>query len=138
MTMTPRQRERLLERVYQPSGSIGRSIPETVDCDGETIPVREPYFEFADQESLSGSDEERVHDLLSTLRRERLRLVQRLREDDVAFATGEALVETIHDIDRAINAYESLEDPSLSEQYRRDNIRSAQELVELMRAFGKK
>ncbi|WP_121822355.1 DUF5788 family protein [Halostella salina] len=135
--MTERQRDELLGRVHRTSGTLGGSIPETVRVDGESVPVREFYFEVSDREELTGEARERVEDVLTHLRRERAELVRRIRNREVDYATAESLVPDIRELDRAINAFESVEDPSYGEQVRREKIESARELVEMMREFGK-
>ena len=134
--MNDRRREELLDRLRRTSGTLGASIPETVDVEGESVPLREFYFEIAGQEELREADRERVEEVLSYLRRRRLSLVQRLEEGEMTYETGESLVRTVQKLDRAINALESLDDPSFEEQVRREQIRSAQELVDIMREFG--
>ena len=112
-------------------------MPESIRVEGRTVPVREFYFEVSDRDELSAAERGRVEEVLSYLRRERLALVQRIRDDEVDYETGESLVPEIRDLDRAINAFESLDDPDYGEQVRRERIESARELVELMRDFGK-
>lgn len=135
--MNERQREELMERIYRTSGTLGRSIPETVRLEDESIPVREFYFEVASRDGLRDEDRERVKEILSYLRRKRLGLIQQIRTCEVDYETGTSLVPEVRDLDRAINAFESLEEPGLEEQLRREKIRSAQELVDLIREFGK-
>ena len=135
--MNERQRDELMDRVYQSSGTVGRSIPETVEFDGESVPLRKFYIEISGRENLRNEDRERVERILSYLRRERLELVQRIQNREVDYETGETLVSTVRDLDRAINAFESLDDSRYGEQVRREKIESARELVELMREVGK-
>ncbi|MFC4451643.1 DUF5788 family protein [Halorussus aquaticus] len=135
--MNERERDSLLDRIHQSSGTIGRSMPETVTLDGESIPLRKFYIEVSGREELRGEDRESVEEVLSYLRRERSVRIKRIRNREVDYETGKALVPEIQDLDRAINAFESLEDPSYEEQVRREKIESARELVELMRDLGK-
>ncbi len=134
--MNERQREELLEKVHRTGTTVGRSIPETVEFDGDRIPLCEVFFELAGRDSLSGEDEKRLNELLCNLRRERLRLVQRIERGDIDHTRGKEIVRIILELDRAINAFESLAEPGLEEQIRRQQIASAQELVDLMRSFG--
>ena len=136
-TLNDRQRQELLDRIYQPAGTVGRSIPETVALGDESIPLREFYFEVSNRDELRAEDRERVEEVLSSLRRERLRLARQIKQREVDYETGRTLVSDIRDLDRAVNAFESLDDSNFEEQVRREKIRSAQELVELMREFGK-
>ena len=135
--MNERQREELLEQIYQTSGTVGRSIPETIRLEDESVPLRKFYFEVSGQEELREEDRESVEEILSYLRRKRLALIQRIQNREVDYETGKTLVPKIRNLDRAINAFESLEDPSFEEQLRQQKIKSARELVELMRKFGK-
>lgn len=135
--MNERQREELLDRIHRTSGTVGRSIPETVSLEDESVPLRKFYFEVSDREALGDEDRERVEEILSYLRRKRLEFVRRIRNREVDYETGKSLVPTVRDLDRAINAFESLEDPHYAEQIRREKIESARELVELMRELGK-
>lgn len=135
--MNEAERAELLESIYNGSGTIGSSIPEEVTIDGETVPLREFYFEVADRDDLGEEERERVEAVLSYLRRERLAMVQRIKNREVDYETGTSLVPMIRDLDRAINAFESLDAPSYAEQVRRHRVESASELVDLMREFGK-
>lgn len=136
--MNERQRTELLDRIRRSSATVGRSIPETVRVDGESIPVRELYFEVSDRADLESEERRRVEDVLSYLRRERLRLVQRIENDDVDYERGTELASEIVDLKRAIDAFESLGEPGLAEQIRQERIDSARELVDLLRKSGKK
>ncbi|UPV76799.1 DUF5788 family protein (plasmid) [Halorussus limi] len=135
--MSEQQRTELLEQVYQNSGTIGSSIPETVRIEDETVPLREFYFEIADRDHLQETERERIREVLSYLRRQRLQLIRRVREREVDYETGQSLVPRIQSLDRAINAFESLDEPRFEEQVRREKIESARELVDLMQELGK-
>lgn len=135
--MNERQRAELLEQVYQTSGTIGSSIPETVRIEDESVPLREFYFEVTDRDHLQETERERIQDVLSYLRRQRLQLIRQIREREVDYETGQSLVPRIQNLDRAINAFESLDEPCFEEQVRRKKLESARELVDLMRELGK-
>ncbi|MFB6197469.1 MAG: DUF5788 family protein [Halobacteriaceae archaeon] len=135
--MNERQREELIAQIHRGSGTVGRSIPETVTIEGETVPLREFYFDVSDRDDLQEDDRERIGEMLSYLRRKRRELVLQIRRSEVDYETGESLVSEIRDLDRAINALESLEEPDLEEQLRQEKIQSARELVDIMRKFGK-
>lgn len=136
--MKEHQRDELLERIHRSSTTVGGSIPESVTLDGETVPLREFYFRVSSREELQPNDEERIQEILTYLRRERLRLVQLVQNDEVDFESGKELVPKISALERSINAFESLEDPSLEEQLRQEKIKSARDLVDLMRTVGLK
>ncbi|WP_266081328.1 DUF5788 family protein [Haladaptatus caseinilyticus] len=135
--MSEHQCTELLEQVYQTSGTIGSSIPEMVRIEDESVPLREFYFEVADRDDLQETERERIQAVLSYLRRQRLQLVRQIREREVDYQTGQAIIPKIQNLDRAINAFESLDDPCFGEQVRREKIESARELIDLMRKLGK-
>jgi hypothetical protein len=134
--MDERQRDELLAEATGTSSTIGASIPESVTLDGESVPLREFYFEVSGEDDLGAEQRERVEEVLSYLRRRRLDLVQQIRRREVDYETGRSYVEEVRDLDRAINALESLEDPDYAEQLRQEKIESARELVDMMREFG--
>jgi hypothetical protein len=134
--MNERQRNELLEQVNRTSATLGGSIPETVTVDDETVPLRAFYFEVADRGELDEEAQARVDDILGYLRRERLRVTQRIENDDIEYRTGQELVDRIQELDRAVNAFESLEEPSFGEQVRQERIQSAEELRDMLRQFG--
>ncbi|WP_049972866.1 DUF5788 family protein [Haladaptatus cibarius] len=135
--MNEQKRTELLEQVYQTSGTVGSSIPESVRIEDESVPLREFYFEVVDRDDLRKIERERIQDVVSYLRRQRLRLIRKIREREVDYETGQSLVPTIQSLDRAINAFESLDEPCFEEQVRQEKIESARELVDLMRKLGK-
>lgn len=135
--MKDRQREALLDRIRRTSATVGRSMPETVTLAGESVPVRDFYLDVADSEELDPEERQRVEDLLTHLRRERLRLVQRIRNDEVSYERGEELVSEIGALERAIDAFESLDEPGLAEEVRQERVESARELVEILRRAGR-
>lgn len=136
--MNEQQSEELLSQIYRSSGLVGGSIPETIQLDDESVPVRSFYFKISNQEELHEEDRESVEEILSYLRRKRLSLIQRIRNRTVDYETGQTFVSRVQMLDRAINAFESLDDPSYEEQVRQEKIESARELVEFMRKFGKR
>lgn len=136
--MDDRERDELLERIYRTGSAVGGSMPETIDLEEETVPIREFFFEVSSDDELREAEREHVEEILSFLRRKRWGLVQQIRKNEVAYERGTELVPKIQALDRAIEAFESLDDPGLEEQVRREKIKSAQELVDLMREFGKR
>lgn len=136
--MNERQRERLLDRIYQPSSTVGETIPETAIIDGEPVPIRSTLFELSDSDAPASENEQRIRTIIRGLKRERLRKVNVIKRSDVDYERGEEIVQEILELDRAINAFESVHDPDLDEQMRHQKIDSANELVELMRQFGKR
>lgn len=107
--MKPYERKQLKERIGREGATVGASIPETIDVQGEEIELGAFIFETKRCETIPPDDRERVDQLKRNLRRERRQRTERIENDDINFETGERLVESIIGIDRALSALEQLE-----------------------------
>lgn len=134
--MNDRRRNELLAQVNRTSATLGGSIPDTVTVEGEAVSLREFYFEIADREALTADEQARVDEVVRYMKRERLGLVQRIENDEIDDETGQELADRVRELDRAINAFESLDEPSFDEQVRRERIQSAEGLRDMLRQFG--
>ncbi|MXR21864.1 DUF5788 family protein [Halobacterium bonnevillei] len=131
--MDDRERRQLLEKLRRPAGTVGREIPDELTVQGTTIDVKEFVFECKRLDAIPERERERVEAVKTELRRERLERKQRLEREDVTRQEGERLVESIHGIDRALNALEGLDAPSIGEELRQKQLEDARELLSLMR-----
>ncbi|GAD51744.1 hypothetical protein MBEHAL_0504 [Halarchaeum acidiphilum MH1-52-1] len=102
------ERKGLLERIGRESATVGASIPDEIELDGEPFPLREFVFETSSVERVPPDRREEVEDAKRTLRRARRERVERLEEAELDYAEGETLAEEVIGIDRALNALESL------------------------------
>ena len=102
--MQPYERKQLLARVEREGATVGASIHETIDVQGERLALRAFVFETRSRESVPASERDRVEEAKKNLRRERLQRKQRLDDADIPREEGERLVESIVGIDRALNA----------------------------------
>jgi len=102
------QRKQLLERVDREGATVGAAIPETIEVQGETVDLREFVFEIKRRETVPKGERERVETAKRNLRRERLERFQRLESGEMPYEEGEALVDAIVGLDRALEALESL------------------------------
>ena len=102
------ERKQLLERVDREAATVGASIPDTLDVQGEEFELREFVFEVKKLDAVPAERREDVEDAKKSLRRERLQRRERLEETDISREEGEELVEAIIGIERALNALESL------------------------------
>jgi hypothetical protein len=93
------EREALLERADRDSVSVGTSVPEKVELDGEEFALNEYVFE-ARAGGVGGED---LKEKKKLLRRKRKALLDEIREDEVCYDEGERLVERVAGIDRALN-----------------------------------
>jgi hypothetical protein len=102
------ERKQLLERVNREGATVGATIPETIDVQGEVVDLQAFVFEIKRRETVPKGERERVERAKKNLRRERLQRLQRIEDGEVSYAEGERLVESIIGIDRALNALEGL------------------------------
>ena len=130
--MNEQERQRLLDSTQRKSGTIGEEIPETVTIRGSEVDLREFVFECKRLEAVPDEERERIEEMERKLKRERLARKQRIADEDITYEEGERLVDVIRGLDRAINALEGLDSPSLSEELRRKRLRDAEELLSLV------
>ena len=102
------ERKQLLERVNREGATVGADIPERITVQGETVDLKQFVFEIKRRETVPAGERERVDRAKKNLRRERLQRLQRIEDDEMSYAEGEELVESIIGIDRALNALEQL------------------------------
>jgi hypothetical protein len=102
------ERKQLLERVDREAATVGASIPNVVDLQGEEFELRQFVFQVKKAESVPADRREDVQEAKKLLRRERLQRRQRLEDEDITREEGERLVEGIIGLERALNALESL------------------------------
>ncbi|WP_423751209.1 DUF5788 family protein [Salinirarus marinus] len=102
------ERKQLLERVNRDGATVGAQIPDSIEIQGEEIDLQQFVFEIKRRDTVPTGERDRVERAKKNLRRERLQRVQRIEDDEVTFAEGERLVESIVGIDRALNALEQL------------------------------
>jgi len=124
------QRKQLLERVDREGSTVGSNIPERIEVQGEPVELREFVFEVKRRETVPASERERVERAKKELRRERLARRQTIEAGDVSYERGRELANSIHGIDRALNALESLEPTDLEAEA------SAQEAADRKRWFN--
>jgi len=102
------ERKQLLERIEREGATVGASIPEEIEVQGETVALQEFVFETRKRETVPPGERERVDRAKKNLRRERLQRKQRLEDGTIPFEEGERLVEAVIGINRALNALEQL------------------------------
>ena len=102
------QRKQLLERVDREGATVGATIPDTIDVQGESVDLREFVFEIKRRDTVPAGERERVERAKKNLRRERLQRRQLLEDGDITYEEGEELAAAIIGIERALNALEGL------------------------------
>lgn len=132
------ERKQLLARVDRDGATVGASIPETVDVQGESVDLREFVMEISRRDTIPAGERDRVDRAKRNLRRERTERLERLEEADVSKAEGERLANAIVGIDRALNALESLGPTDIeSEQARKEAADQKRWVSFLKQALGR-
>lgn len=109
------RREELLERISKRGSTIGERIPEKVTVDGEEIALRSFVWETKKQGVVPPEQRESVQRVRATLKRERDRLTDCLKNDPLSTEEAESVAGTIVGVDRAISALKSLREPDLQQ-----------------------
>ncbi|PSP18983.1 hypothetical protein BRC62_02375 [Halobacteriales archaeon QH_10_67_13] len=102
------RRKQLLERIGRDGATVGQSIPERIEIQGEEIDLREFVFEIRRRETIPSGERDRVERAKRNLRRERREREQRIEAGEISYEEGERLAEAIIGIDRALTELESL------------------------------
>ncbi|ERG89614.1 MAG: hypothetical protein J07HX5_01784 [halophilic archaeon J07HX5] len=112
------QRKQLLERIERDGATVGESIPDQIEIQGETVDLKTFVFEIRRRETIPTGDRDRVKRATRNLRRERLERKQRIEDADtpISYEDGERLADAIVGIDRALGALESLEPVDLERE----------------------
>ncbi|MFB6281741.1 MAG: DUF5788 family protein [Haloferacaceae archaeon] len=110
------QRKQLLERVEREGATVGASIPERIEVQGEPIDLQEFVFEIKRRDSVPPGERERVERAKRNLRRERLDRLGRIEDGEVSFEEGERLARSVIGIDRALEALEGLDAADLERE----------------------
>ncbi|MFD1646259.1 DUF5788 family protein [Haloarchaeobius litoreus] len=131
--MDDETRRELLHEVRRPSGTVGKDLPDELTVQGTTVDVREFVFDCKRLDTIPESERERIEEVESQLRRERLQRKQRLEDGDITETEGKKLVRSIHGLDRALTALEGLDTPDIEEELRQKKLEDARELLALIR-----
>ncbi len=133
------ERDRLLARLDREGATVGADIPETITVQGSEIDLREFVFEIKRRDTVPAGERERVDEAKKNLRRERLQRRQRLEDDpDLTKAEGEAIVQAVVGIERALNALENLGPTSLAAEVEAQERQDTQRWLNFLdKALGK-
>jgi hypothetical protein len=102
------ERKQLLERIGREGATVGATIPDRIEIQGEAIDLREFVFEIKRRDTVPAGERERVEQAKKNLRRERRERKDLIEDGDISREEGEQLAEAIVGIDRALNALENL------------------------------
>ena len=72
------ERKQLLERVEREAATVGATIPDSIELDGDSLDLQAFVFEARRRKTVPADERERVEAVKTNLRRERSRRVERL------------------------------------------------------------
>jgi hypothetical protein len=127
------ERKQLLERVNREGATVGASIPETIEVQGEPVDLREFVFEIKRRDTVPPGERDRVDQAKRNLRRERRERLAVIEAGEVSFEEGERVVESIVGIDRALNALEQLRPVDLEAEAERQQSADRKRWVKFLR-----
>lgn len=130
--MNEQQRQRLLRRTRRRSGLVGEDLPEEIDVQGTTVELNAFVFDCKRLDAVPDEERERIEEMETRLKRERLERRQRIERGDISYEDGKRLVESIRGIERALNALEGIDSPSIEEEMRQKEIADADRLRTLI------
>lgn len=110
------ERVGLLERIEREGSTIGATIPEEIDIEGERVPLQATVVELTGTDDLTADNRERLGSLVRGLRGHRRSLKRQIEAGACTREEGEAIVDRIAGIDRAITALEAAGGPSVADQ----------------------
>jgi lipopolysaccharide biosynthesis regulator YciM len=102
------ERKQLLERVDRESATVGASIPDEVDVQGETLELASFVFEVKRHDRVPEDLQSEVKQAKRLLRRERKERRERIEDGDISREAGEREAEVVIGLDRALHALENL------------------------------
>ncbi|MFB6177616.1 MAG: DUF5788 family protein [Halobaculum sp.] len=132
------ERKQLLERVEREGATVGASIPDKIEVQGEQLDLQEFVFEIKRRDTVPAGERDRVEQAKRNLRRERRERLEQIEENRVSFEEGEQIAESIVGIDRALNALEQLRPVDLEAEEQRQEAADRQRWMNFLRkALGR-
>ena len=108
--MDEHERRLLLGRIEREGATVGHSIPQTVSLGDDEFALQDFVFETKRQDIVTQERRDKVEKVRRTLRRARNNRITRIEEGDLSRKEGEAIVDEVIGIDRALSALEDLSD----------------------------
>ncbi len=132
------ERKGLLERVNREAATVGASIPDEIEVQGEPIELRSFVFEIERRDTIPPGERDRVERAKRNLRRERLERVELIEENEVSYEQGETLATSIIGIDRALEALDGLDAPDPETEAKRQQAADRKRWMNfLQKALGR-
>ena len=127
------ERKQLLERIDRDGATVGASIPDEIEVQGESLDLQEFVFEIKRRETVPEGERDRVEQAKRNLRRERNDRLDRIEAGEISFEEGEAVADSIVGIDRALTALQQLDPPDIEGEAKRAEQRDTQRWTMFLR-----
>jgi len=113
-------RSQYLARVERETATLGVTIPESISVQGQDFPLNAFVYDICSDHSVPDRYDVTLEEVKPLLRRERNDRLERLEEGDITEAQAEQLVNSIHELDRALEMLtEPTEDGTLQQEMER-------------------
>ena len=99
---TKEERRRILSRIDSMFSWAGASIPESVELDGEYIPIRKTINDLIMKDELDDNDRGRISKLVRALSKKERDLKELIKKGDISEEKGVELYDEIRGILRAV------------------------------------
>jgi regulator of protease activity HflC (stomatin/prohibitin superfamily) len=116
------EREALLDRVNSQGATIGATVPDEIEIDGDAVDLSAFIVETRKVDTVPPALDRKVTAARESLRSERERRVERLETEPIDRETAEALAEAVIGIDRALNALEGIRRPGFADEHHADTL----------------
>lgn len=120
--ITDAEREALLDRVESPSATVGASVPDEVEIDGNPVDLSAFIVETRKVDAVPPALDRKVTAARESLRAERERRVERLETAALDRETAESIAEELIGIDRALNALTGIRRPGFADEHHADTL----------------
>ncbi|ELZ53797.1 MULTISPECIES: DUF5788 family protein [Halorubrum] len=118
------EREALLDRVNSQSATVGASVPDEIEIDGNPVDLSAFIVETRKVDAVPPATDRKVTAARERLRTERERRVERLETAALDRETAESIAEEVIGIDRALNALEGIRRPGFADEHHADTLES--------------
>jgi hypothetical protein len=136
MCLTEDERRRILARLRSNLAWVGVRLPEHIQVDGRTIPLRSTMDRFLFDDHIDDEEREAARWLQLSLEHRAKELEEELAHDEMSSRQAEELLDRTIGILRAIDELKGLEDPAEYELKRRSVMEEVDD-AERWRKFAK-
>ncbi len=139
--MTEHERWQLLCRLEKEFTFAGVTVPETLEFNNTSLPLKSYIFEMVKRRgTISKEEQEAQYSLIKELKHRKKSLIEDIRKAPITKEKGNDLLQQIFGIDRAIEILYNLDKPkpSLIEEARKARVADERRWLDLVKKISKK